>query len=154
MSYNISTYIQRPAFTLAAGGSANCDVRLTDIKDIRVMLTQTWASMPASGIAINLYPGFGGTDPAENSGDPIPHVLSNPSSAALTTVPVFADNFAPVLTPSGSTAIVQPSAANLAPKTVFYLNSPILIWSNWVRIQMVNLDPSKSCQITLDADIG
>ena len=62
--YNISTYVC-PYFTLVAGGTANVDVRLTDIKYMRFGIQQQWnTTSSTTGIGINLYPGFGGKDPA------------------------------------------------------------------------------------------
>lgn len=159
MVQSISTYIA-PAFTLTAGATANVDVRLTDIGNMQVSLEQTWAATGSTtGVAVNLIPGFGGADPAESPFTPIPYVLKNPASPASihgTTVPVWSTNFAPVTNPAGTTAIAQPVISTGTPqttRTAFYLNSVLMIWPQWVSIQIINLDASNNCTIFLRADI-
>ena len=91
MAQNISTYLY-PAFTLAAGATANLEIRMTDISDMKVLLQQTWAQTSGTtGLAINLFAGFGANDPAENPKFPIPTILTNPASAPtyrISTIPV------------------------------------------------------------------
>jgi hypothetical protein len=161
MAQSINTYIiPSPGFTLAAGATANLDVRLSDIVDMSIMLQQTWAiTSGTTGLAINLYPGFGSTDPLENPKTPIPNVLTNPASSATfrqTTVPIYGNNFAPVTDTGGGSAIIQPVASTGSAQTtntVFYLATMLVIWPNWVSLQIVNLDQSHSCTVALLATL-
>jgi hypothetical protein len=144
---------------LTAGATANLDVRLSDILDMRVAVEQTWVatSSTTTGIAINLYPGVGSKDPKENPNSPIPNVLTNPATGtySVSTVPVFAGNYAPVTSSTGASAVVNPSpgSSNQTTVTIFYLNTVISIWPNWVRMQFINQDQSNSVNLQILADI-
>lgn len=163
MSQNISTYIisSGATMTLSPTASAWVDVRLSDIADMRVFLSQTWPGGTSSttGLAVNLYPGWGGIDPAEATFPavaPIPVVISNPSSSPRSTVPKFANNFVTVTQANGYTAINQPTAgqgSSQSTLTSWYLNTIINTWPNWVRFEIYSLDAAKTCQVYLLADI-
>ncbi len=168
MAQNISTYISYPGFTMVGGATANVDVRLTDIVDMRVFLNQTWpgGTSATTGLACNLYPGtimvpasaasFGGKDPNENPNDPIPKVISNPASQNNSSCYSFSTNYAPVTTLSGANAISNPppsSGSSVSTSTAFFLNQVVNSWPAAVRIQLVNLDSTKSVQVSLLADI-
>ena len=145
MSQNISSYIVFPAITLTAGASANVDVRLSDIQAMQVLLTQTWPSSGSSGLACNLYTGFGGVDPLERTA-PIPVVISNPSTSNPSTVPVFSSNYS-------SVTMANPTGNMTSTKTSFFLNGVLNAWPGWVRFQIVNQDLSRAVSITLLANI-
>jgi hypothetical protein len=160
MGQSISTFIH-PGFTLAAGATANVDVRLTDIVDMRIMLQQVWATTSSTtGVAVNLYPGFSpiaSADPREIPGFPIPVCITNPASAANyhNNNYIFGNNFAAVTTTGGGTAIIQPtpSSSNQSTNTVFYLNTILIIWPQILGLQIVNLDQTNAVTIKLLADI-
>lgn len=143
----ISTYILPPSgLTLSAGATANVDVRLNDQIDMKILLTQTWNNGTSSttGVKVNLYPGFGGKDPLENPYDPVRKVVNG------STVPVFSNNFAPVTDAAGNNVIVNPPASQSTSQvtfTSFYLASILVIWPEWIRIQIINLDASKAVLI-------
>lgn len=153
MAQNISTYINT-GFTLLPSASCNVDVRLSDISDMRVQLIQTYAATSSlTGVNAVLFAGMGGKDPAENPQTPIPYVLSNPTSQNNSTVPVFGQNSESLNAGSG---IVQPTPSQGTPqttRTVFFLASPVIEWSNWMRITIYNRDTVNSCVIGLLADI-
>jgi hypothetical protein len=155
----INTYVISPAapVTLTSSATANIDIRLNSLDDIKFFLNQTWPSGCGSttGIAVNLYPGWGAADPAEIK-LPIPYVLSNPASANVSTVPQFSTNYAPVLNQSGGSAIANPpanSSAGTSTTTAFYLNAVNMIWTSWMRMQIVNLDSAHPVKIYLNADL-
>ena len=153
MAQNISTYINT-GFTLLPSASCNVDIRLSDISDMRVQLVQTYAATSAlTGLNVNLFAGMGGKDPAENAQTPIPYVLSNPTSQNLSTVPVFGGNSESLNAGSG---VVQPAGGSGTPqttRTVFFLASPVIEWSNWMRMTIYNRDTVNSCTVALLADI-
>lgn len=160
MAQNISTYVISPCATLTLGPTASAwvDIRLSDIADMRWFLAQTWPAGTSSttGLAVNLYPGWGGADPAENKFDPVPHVVSNPSSSPKSTVPQFSNNFVTVTQANGYVAINQPPAGQSTGQytlTSWYLNTILNTWPNWVRAEIYSLDPVKTSQIALLVDL-
>jgi hypothetical protein len=153
---HISTYAKLN-LTLAPSATANIDVRMDDVNpDAHFDVQQTWARTGSpSGIAMNLYPGYGGKDPAESLQDPIPQVTSI-LPAVNTTIPVFANNFLSVTTVNGFPAIVNPIVSTNTTQTTntgFYLNGVLNAWPRWVRFQVINQDASNSVLINLFADI-
>ena len=170
MPANVNTYIIPPNLptTLVSSATCNVDVRLTDIQDMKVFLTQTWPSgcSATTGLAVNLYPGtivvpasaasYNGRDPNENPMDPIPKVISNPASQNNSSVYSFSTNYAPVTTLSGANAVNNPSGsagAGATTNTMFYLNTMYNTWSPVVRMQIINLDAGKPVNISMLASI-
>lgn len=145
----ISTYIIPSNFTLAAGATANIDVRLSDISDMKVFVDQQWGSISSTtGIDLFLYPGWGGVDPNEVPGAPIPYVLSNPASSNKSSIPQFAGNYQ-----DASPNLVTPTVSSSTTSSAFYLSTVIETWPNWIRMQCINLDATYPVGIKVLASI-
>lgn len=132
---------QLPLYTLNAGASGWVDIRLENLKDMKIIYEVTYAATASTtGHSMYIYQGNGGIDPAEATNLGLPTVITVNASSPTTSVPVFADNNLPVTLQT----VTPSSGSQVKKRTSFYLNDVVLAYSEWVRFMIINNDATNS----------